>query len=93
MCICPGTPPQLVLFFPSGQEQPEEPASLRNLLLMVLVPVLALLVLATLVTLSFWKLAQHRRNRLLIRHDDLGDTDIMLKASMVGDSTLEVSEP
>ncbi|CAM5168701.1 unnamed protein product [Eretmochelys imbricata] len=75
--------------FLKGQEQPEEPASLRNLLLMVLVPVLALLVLATLVTLSFWKLAQHRRNRLLIRHDDLGDTDIMLKASMVGDSTLE----
>lgn len=72
-----------------GQEQPKEPASLKNLLLLILVPVLALLVLVTLITLSFWKLAQHRRKRLLIRHDDLGDTDIMLKASMVGDSTLE----
>ncbi|XP_053868519.1 serine/threonine-protein kinase receptor R3 isoform X2 [Malaclemys terrapin pileata] len=69
-----------------GQEQPEEPASLTNLLLMILVPLLALLVL---ITLSFWKLAQHRRKRLLIRHDDLGDADNMLKASMVGDSTLE----
>uniref|UniRef100_A0A8C8SK97 Serine/threonine-protein kinase receptor n=1 Tax=Pelusios castaneus TaxID=367368 RepID=A0A8C8SK97_9SAUR len=71
-----------------GTEEPESP-SLKNLLLMILVPVLALLVLAVLSTLVIWKLAQHRRRRHLFRHDDLGDTDIMLKASMVGDSTLE----
>ncbi|XP_067385925.1 serine/threonine-protein kinase receptor R3 [Emydura macquarii macquarii] len=72
-----------------GQGQPEEPPSLKNLLLMILVPLLAFLVLLVLITLFFWKLAQHRRKRLLCRHDDLGDTDIMLKASMVGDGTLE----
>lgn len=57
---------------------------------MIFVPLLALLVLAALTALFFWKLAQHRRERLLFKHSDLGDTDLMLKASLVGDSTLEV---
>lgn len=57
---------------------------------MIFVPLLALLVLAALTALFLWKLAQHRRERLLFKHSDLGDTDLMLKASLVGDSTLEV---
>uniref|UniRef100_A0A8C9FRQ1 receptor protein serine/threonine kinase n=1 Tax=Pavo cristatus TaxID=9049 RepID=A0A8C9FRQ1_PAVCR len=64
--------------------------SLSNLLLLIFVPLLTLLVLVALTILFFWKLAQHRRKRLLLfKHSDLGDTDLMLKASMVGDSTLE----
>lgn len=54
---------------------------------MIFVPLLALLVLAALTALFCWKVAQHRR-----KTGDLGDMDVMLKASMVGDSTLEVGE-
>lgn len=65
----------------------EKTPSLPNLLLMIFVPLLALLLLAALTALSCWKVAQHRH-----KHSDFGDTDLMLKASMVGDSTLEVGE-
>uniref|UniRef100_A0A8D0HGD6 receptor protein serine/threonine kinase n=1 Tax=Sphenodon punctatus TaxID=8508 RepID=A0A8D0HGD6_SPHPU len=66
---------------------PEDIPSVKSLLLMVLLPLLALLVLATLVGLVAWKVNQRRRKRLL--HTELEDTDLMLKASLVGDSTLE----
>uniref|UniRef100_A0A8C5IHW6 receptor protein serine/threonine kinase n=1 Tax=Junco hyemalis TaxID=40217 RepID=A0A8C5IHW6_JUNHY len=58
--------------------------SLPNLLLMIFVPLLSLLVLAALMALFCWKVAQQRH-----KHSDFGDTDLMLKASMMGDSTLE----
>jgi len=61
--------------------------SLPNLLLMIFVPLLALLILAALMALFCWKVAQHRQKESV-----LGDMDLMLKASMVGDSTLEVGE-
>lgn len=54
---------------------------------MIFVPLLSLLVLVALTALFCWKLAQHRH-----KHSDFGDTDLMLKASMMGDSTLEVGE-
>ncbi|XP_047908848.2 serine/threonine-protein kinase receptor R3 [Anser cygnoides] len=79
---------ELEIYLP-GEEALEKAPSLSNLLLMIFVPLLALLVLAALTALFFWKLAQHRRERLLFKHSDLGDTDLMLKASLVGDSTLE----
>lgn len=52
---------------------------------MIFVPLLALLVLAVLMVLFCWRVAQHRHKK-----SDLGDMDLMLKASMAGDSTLEV---
>uniref|UniRef100_A0A663N922 receptor protein serine/threonine kinase n=1 Tax=Athene cunicularia TaxID=194338 RepID=A0A663N922_ATHCN len=73
-----------------GTSPSEEPGdlgkapSLPNLLLMIFVPLLTLLVLAALTALFCWKVAQHRHKK-----SDLGDTDLMLKASMLGDSTLE----
>ena len=70
-----------------GEEALGKAPSLPNLLLMIFVPLLALLVLAALTALFCWKVAQHRH-----KTSDLGDTDLMLKASMVGDSTLEVGE-
>lgn len=54
---------------------------------MIFVPLLTLLVLVVLTALFCWKVAQHRHKK-----SDLGDMDLMLKASMVGDSTLEVGE-
>lgn len=54
---------------------------------MIFVPLLALFVLVALTAFFCWKVAQHRH-----KHSDFGDTDLMLKASMVGDSTLEVGE-
>ena len=54
---------------------------------MIFVPLLTLLVLAALTALFCWKVAQHRHKK-----SDLGDMDLMLKASMLGDSTLEVGE-
>ncbi|XP_042747912.1 serine/threonine-protein kinase receptor R3-like, partial [Lagopus leucura] len=73
-----------------GEEALGQPPSLSNLLLLIFIPLLTLLVLVALTILFLWKLAQHRRKRLLLfKHSDLGDTDLMLKASMVGDSTLE----
>uniref|UniRef100_A0A8B9USW5 Serine/threonine-protein kinase receptor n=1 Tax=Anas zonorhyncha TaxID=75864 RepID=A0A8B9USW5_9AVES len=79
---------ELEIYLP-GEEALEKAPSLSNLLLMIFVPLLALLVLTALTALFLWKLAQHRRERLLFKHSDLGDTDLMLKASLVGDSTLE----
>ncbi|XP_075758148.1 activin receptor type-1-like [Pelodiscus sinensis] len=75
--------------FLEAEVQPETPTSLKNLLLMILVPLLAFLVIGMLLALSCWKLAQHRRRRLLFQHNNLGDTDLMLKASMAGDGVLE----
>uniref|UniRef100_A0A8C2U4M4 receptor protein serine/threonine kinase n=1 Tax=Coturnix japonica TaxID=93934 RepID=A0A8C2U4M4_COTJA len=73
-----------------GEEALGQSPSLSNLLLLIFVPLLTLLILVALTILFLWKLAQHRRKRLLLfKHSDLGDTDLMLKASMVGDSTLE----
>lgn len=70
-----------------GEEALGKAPSLPNLLLMIFVPLLALLILVALTALFCWKVAQHRHQK-----SDLGDTDLMLKASMVGDSTLEVGE-
>ncbi|XP_054662828.1 serine/threonine-protein kinase receptor R3 isoform X1 [Grus americana] len=73
--------------FLQGEETLGKVPSLPNLLLMIFVPLLALLVLVALTVLFCWKVAQHRHQK-----SDLGDMDLMLKASMVGDSTLEVGE-
>lgn len=70
-----------------GEDALVKTPSLPNLLLMIFVPLLSLLVLVALTALFCWKLAQHRH-----KHSDFGDTDLMLKASMMGDSTLEVGE-
>lgn len=70
-----------------GEDALGKTPSLPNLLLMIFVPLLALLVLVALTAFFCWKVAQHRH-----KHSDFGDTDLMLKASMVGDSTLEVGE-
>ncbi|KAM6038789.1 LOW QUALITY PROTEIN: activin receptor type-1-like [Theristicus caerulescens] len=73
--------------FLQGEEDLGKAPSLPNLLLMIFIPLLALLVLTALTALFCWKVAQHRHKK-----SDLGDMDLMLKASMVGDSTLEVGE-
>ncbi|XP_053154096.1 LOW QUALITY PROTEIN: serine/threonine-protein kinase receptor R3 [Hemicordylus capensis] len=72
-----------------GTEKPGEIPSLQNLLLMTLVPLFAVLILAVLLGLSAWKVAQSRRRQMLFGSDELGDLDFMLKASAVGDSTLD----
>ncbi|PKU33216.1 serine threonine-protein kinase receptor r3 [Limosa lapponica baueri] len=74
----------LSLSFAAGEEALGKAPSLPNLLLMIFVPLLTLFVLAVLTVLFCWKVAQHRHKK-----SDFGDTDLMLKASMVGDSTLE----
>lgn len=84
----PGPPSCFHPSFPHpGEDALVKTPSLPNLLLMIFVPLLALLVLVALMVLFCWKVAQHRH-----RHSDFGDTDLMLKASMMGDSTLEVGE-
>ncbi|XP_050186991.1 serine/threonine-protein kinase receptor R3 isoform X1 [Myiozetetes cayanensis] len=70
--------------FLQGEDALGKAPSLPNLLLMIFVPLLALLVLVALTALFCWKVAQQRH-----KQSDLSDTDLMLKASMVGDSTLE----
>ncbi|KAM6308136.1 activin receptor type-1-like [Podargus strigoides] len=70
--------------FLQGEEDLGKASSLPNLLLMIFVPLLALLILVALTALFCWKVAQHHHKK-----SDLGDMDLMLKASMVGDSTLE----
>lgn len=70
-----------------GEDTLGKVPSLPSLLLMIFVPLLALLLLVALTALFCWKVAQHRHNK-----SDLGDMDLMLKASMLGDSTLEVGE-
>ncbi|XP_074663733.1 activin receptor type-1-like isoform X1 [Strix aluco] len=70
--------------FLQGEEDLGKAPSLPNLLLMIFVPLLTLLVLAALTALFCWKVAQHRHKK-----SNLGDMDLMLKASMLGDSTLE----
>ncbi|XP_027524290.1 serine/threonine-protein kinase receptor R3 [Corapipo altera] len=70
--------------FLQGEDALGKVPSLPNLLLMIFIPLLALLVLVVLTGLFCWKVAQHRQ-----KQSDLSDTDLMLKASMVGDSTLE----
>lgn len=70
-----------------GEEALGKTPSLLNLLLMIFVPLLALLILAVLMVLFCWRVARHRHKK-----SDLGDMDLMLKASMAGDSTLEVGE-
>ncbi|XP_062453168.1 serine/threonine-protein kinase receptor R3 isoform X2 [Rhea pennata] len=69
-----------------GEEAPGKAPSLPSLLLLIFVPLLALLLLAALTALFGWKLAQHRRAAARSRG---GDTDLMLKTSVLGDSTLE----
>ncbi|XP_057243079.1 serine/threonine-protein kinase receptor R3 [Malurus melanocephalus] len=83
----PNPKPQTHPFPHPGEDSLETPPSLPNLLLMIFVPLLALLILAALTALFCWKVTQQRH-----KHSDLGDTDLMLKASMMGDSTLEVGE-
>ncbi|XP_051497461.1 serine/threonine-protein kinase receptor R3 isoform X1 [Apus apus] len=70
--------------FLQGEEALGKAPSLPNLLLMIFVPLLTLLVLAVLTALFCWKVAQHRQKK-----SNLEDMDLMLKASMVGDSTME----
>lgn len=65
--------------------------SLKNLLLMTLVPLSAVVLLGILVGLFLWKVSQSRKRQMQFGHGDLGDMDFILKASMAGDSTLEVS--
>ncbi|XP_074836230.1 activin receptor type-1-like isoform X2 [Carettochelys insculpta] len=77
------------LSFPVKGKQIQNSFSLKNLLLMILVPLLALLVLGGLLMLSLWKLVRRCKRQLPFRHSDLGDSDMMLKASVVGDSTLQ----
>ncbi|XP_064899771.1 serine/threonine-protein kinase receptor R3 isoform X2 [Columba livia] len=74
---------ELEIFLP-GEEALGKVSSLPNLLLMIFVPLLALLILVALMVLFCWKVAQHRHKK-----SDLGDMDLMLKTSMMGDSTLE----
>ncbi|XP_032067942.1 serine/threonine-protein kinase receptor R3 [Thamnophis elegans] len=68
----------------------EEDLPLKNLLLMVLVPLFAVLILMILVGLFVWKWAQSRRRHMPFGSNELGDVDFMLKNSLAGDSTLEV---
>ncbi|NXT95122.1 ACVL1 kinase, partial [Anhinga rufa] len=70
--------------FLQGEEALGKAPSLPSLLLMIFIPLFALLVLVALTALFCWKVAQHRYKK-----SDLGDMDLMMKASMVGDSTLE----
>lgn len=89
----PGPRPSTSFILPSivpsspGEEALGKVSSLPNLLLMIFVPLLALLILVALMVLFCWKVAQHRHKK-----SDLGDMDLMLKTSMMGDSTLEVGE-
>ncbi|XP_026535781.1 serine/threonine-protein kinase receptor R3-like [Notechis scutatus] len=68
----------------------EKDPPLKNLLLMVLVPLSAILILTILVGLFVWKWAQSRRRHMPFGSNELGDVDFMLKNSLAGDSTLEV---
>ncbi|XP_068777256.1 serine/threonine-protein kinase receptor R3 isoform X4 [Struthio camelus] len=70
-----------------GEEAPGEAAAAPSLLLLVVfVPLLALLLLAALTALVGWKAARRRRPGLL---PAAAAADLALKASAVGDSTLE----
>ncbi|KYO27193.1 serine/threonine-protein kinase receptor R3 [Alligator mississippiensis] len=71
------------------KEVPREDTSLKNLLLMIFVPLSALLVLGVLLALFSWKMVQHCQKRQQFTHNNLGDLDLVLKGSTVGDSTLE----
>ncbi|XP_061471203.1 serine/threonine-protein kinase receptor R3 [Rhineura floridana] len=79
----------LAIQLPGESNQSEESPSLKNLLLMILVPLFAILVLAALVGLFVWKVVQSRQRQMLFGSDELEDMDFMLKASIAGDSTLE----
>ncbi|XP_029450388.1 serine/threonine-protein kinase receptor R3 isoform X2 [Rhinatrema bivittatum] len=67
------------------QAEPDPPA--KKQLQLILIPLLVILLLLLLVTVYFCRARWHHRKRLLTRLHELGDTD-MLKASIVGDSTL-----
>lgn len=84
----PLAPSQGIICLP---EVPREDTSLKNLLLMIFVPLSALLVLGVLLALFSWKMVQHCQKRQQFTHNNLGDLDLVLKGSTVGDSTLEVS--
>lgn len=70
----------------------KDPPSLKKLLLIILIPLFGILLLAVLVGLLVWKVAQSRRREIRYMSDELGDMDIMLKAAMVGDNSLDVSK-
>lgn len=61
--------------------------SVRNLLLAILLPLLVFLLVTGFIALFIWKLRRQSRKRLLAQLNELGDADL-LKASIVGDSTL-----
>ncbi|KAH0629189.1 hypothetical protein JD844_011068, partial [Phrynosoma platyrhinos] len=63
--------------------------SLKNLLLMILVPMFAIVLLAVLVGLVLWKVSQSQPRKMQFGSDELGDMDFILKSSVIGDSTLE----
>lgn len=67
----------------------KDPPSLKKLLLIILIPLFGILLLAVLVGLLVWKVAQSRRREIRYMSDELGDMDIMLKAAMVGDNSLD----
>ncbi|XP_066469747.1 serine/threonine-protein kinase receptor R3 [Tiliqua scincoides] len=69
--------------------EPNEDPSHKKLLLIILVPLFGILLLSVLVGLLVWKLVQNRWRQMHYVSDELGDMDIMLKAAMVGDSTLD----
>uniref|UniRef100_A0A8D0C181 receptor protein serine/threonine kinase n=1 Tax=Salvator merianae TaxID=96440 RepID=A0A8D0C181_SALMN len=68
---------------------PEESPSLKNLLLMILVPLVAFVILAILLGLFAWKVVHSRQKQMPFGSGELGDLDFMMKTSMAGDSTLE----
>ncbi|XP_063149707.1 serine/threonine-protein kinase receptor R3 [Candoia aspera] len=90
MKCCRGHMCNLDLSIQLTGEKHEEGPTLKNLLLMILVPLFAILILIVLVGLFVWKLAQRRRRHMSFGSNELGDVDFMLKTSLVGDSTLEV---
>ncbi|XP_042310375.1 serine/threonine-protein kinase receptor R3 [Sceloporus undulatus] len=63
--------------------------SLKNLLLMILVPLFTIVLLAVLVGLVLWKMSQSQPRKMQFGCDELGDMDFILKSSVIGDSTLE----
>nr|XP_033793249.1 serine/threonine-protein kinase receptor R3-like isoform X3 [Geotrypetes seraphini] len=68
------------------QNDPEQPKT-KIQLQVILIPLLVVFLILLLVILYFCKVKWHYRQRLLTRLNELGETD-MLKASIVGDSTL-----
>ncbi|XP_044277937.1 serine/threonine-protein kinase receptor R3 isoform X1 [Varanus komodoensis] len=79
----------LTILLKGEEETKEESLSLRDLLLIILVPLFALLLLAVLVILLVRKVVRKQQRQMQFGSCELGDMDIILKTSLIGDSTLE----